>query len=48
MISTAPEKFDAQGNLTDERTRQRIKKLLEALVEWTNRLNAGKSAHQTA
>jgi len=35
MISNASDKFDQQGNLTDEPTRKRIRKLLEALAEWT-------------
>lgn len=35
MISNAASKFDQDGNLTDERTRDLIRKLLDALVEWT-------------
>lgn len=35
MISNAASKFDQQGNLTDQRTRDLIRKLLDALVEWT-------------
>jgi len=35
IISRAQEKFDAQGNLTDEPTREQIRKLLIALGEWT-------------
>jgi chromate reductase, NAD(P)H dehydrogenase (quinone) len=35
LISNAAKRFDEQGNLTDEDTRDRIRKLLEALVEWT-------------
>lgn len=35
MISNAASKFDQQGNLTDQRTRDLIRKLLGALVEWT-------------
>ncbi len=35
MIGNAAERFDAQGNLTDEKTKQYICKLLEALVTWT-------------
>jgi chromate reductase len=38
MISNASERFDADGNLTDDGTRQRIRKLLEALVAWTERV----------
>jgi chromate reductase len=32
------EKFDAEGNLTDEETRQAVRALLEALGAWTRRL----------
>jgi chromate reductase len=40
MIGQAAEKFDAQGRLTDEATRELIGKLLGALVEWTHRHRA--------
>lgn len=39
MISNSAEKFDKDGNLTDEMTRVKIKELIEALVDWTIRLN---------
>jgi chromate reductase len=35
MIANAASKFDQQGNLTDQSTRDLIRKLLDALVEWT-------------
>ena len=38
MIGQAATKFDAAGNLTDEGTRDFIRKLVEALVAWTERL----------
>lgn len=38
MIGNAAQRFDAQGNLTDEDTRERIRKLLQSLVQWTERL----------
>ncbi len=38
MIGNAAERFDAQGNLTDETTKDFIRKLLQSLVEWTGRL----------
>ena len=38
MIGNASERFDANGNLTDESTKKHIRKLLESLVDWTNRL----------
>ncbi|MGQ0568754.1 MAG: NADPH-dependent FMN reductase [Armatimonadota bacterium] len=37
-IARAFEKFDAQGHLTDEPTRQAIRALLEALIVWTRQL----------
>lgn len=38
MISGAPDGFDAQGNLADEKSRQKIAALLEALAAWTRQL----------
>jgi chromate reductase, NAD(P)H dehydrogenase (quinone) len=38
MIGNCSDKFDAEGNLTDERSRQIIGQMLEALVDWTRRL----------
>ena len=38
MISNADERFDELGNLTDEKTRDHIRKLLHNLVEWTLRI----------
>jgi chromate reductase len=38
MIGNAAERFDAQGNLTDEPTKDHIRRLLQNLVQWTNRL----------
>ena len=38
MISFAPDKFDAKGNLKDEETREMIRDLVRALVEWTKKL----------
>lgn len=37
LVNRAAEKFDAQGHLTDEPTRTRLRELLEALVIWTRR-----------
>ena len=36
-VTDAREKFDADGNLTDERTADQIKRLLESLSEWVKR-----------
>jgi len=37
-VRSASEKFDANGTLTDDKTRTQVKTLVEALVAWTNRL----------
>jgi chromate reductase len=44
MIANAGEKFDDQGNLTDEATRDFIRQLLQNLVAWTNRINQNQTA----
>ncbi|HEY2802223.1 MAG TPA: NAD(P)H-dependent oxidoreductase [Chthoniobacterales bacterium] len=38
MIGNAAERFDADGNLTDEATKEYIRKLLRNLVDWTRRI----------
>jgi chromate reductase len=38
MIGNAAQRFDAQGNLTDETTKNLIRQLLQNLVGWTHRL----------
>src|SRR5688500_16231108 len=38
MIANAGEKFDDQGNLTDETTSKFIGELLQNLVDWTRRI----------
>ena len=40
-ISAAHEKFDPDGTLQDDQIRQRIRTLLEALVDWSRRLRSG-------
>jgi chromate reductase len=35
MIANAVDKFDNDGNLTDQKTREMIKELMNALVVWT-------------
>ncbi len=37
-IQRASEKFDKEGNLTDEASRKQVRALLEALAAWTRRL----------
>lgn len=39
MIGNAAQRFDEQGNLTDETTRGLIEKLLVNLVAWTRQIN---------
>jgi chromate reductase len=43
LVARAHEKFDSQGRLTDEATRERVRELLEALSLWTVRLRGGES-----
>lgn len=38
MIGNAAERFDTNGNLTDETTKDHIRRLLQALVDWTQRI----------
>jgi chromate reductase len=38
MVGNNRDKFDADGNLTDETTRKHIAKAVAALVEWTRKL----------
>jgi chromate reductase, NAD(P)H dehydrogenase (quinone) len=38
LVQKGPEKFDEQGNLKDENTREHIKKFLIAFAEWVRRL----------
>src|SRR5688500_4399160 len=38
MIGNAADRFDAQGNLTDETTKEFIRQLLQNLVGWTQRI----------
>lgn len=39
MIGSAAERFDEQGNLTDEPTKEYIRKLLQNLVDWTRQID---------
>src|SRR5687767_12492674 len=38
MIGHAADKFDGEGTLTDGATREKIRQLLQGLVDWTERL----------
>jgi chromate reductase len=44
MIARADGKFDSEGNLKDRLTTQKIRELLEALIEWTKVLQKAKPA----
>ena len=39
MIGNASERFDADGNLTHEATKEFIRQLLQSLVDWTRRIS---------
>jgi chromate reductase, NAD(P)H dehydrogenase (quinone) len=43
LLARAGDKFDADGRLTDEKTREFVRALLVALAAWTERLRPGKS-----
>ena len=38
IVASADEKTDEKGNLADEKTRKKIRQLLENLVDWTKKL----------
>jgi chromate reductase len=38
IVGNVAEKFDEQRNLVDEHTKEKIKEILQALVDWTERL----------
>jgi chromate reductase len=38
MVPFAKEKIDEDGRLTDEKTREKIRELLESLIAWTTKL----------
>jgi chromate reductase, NAD(P)H dehydrogenase (quinone) len=40
LVSFAPQKFDDKGNLTDEKTKEFIKGMLDAFIAWTLKLSA--------
>lgn len=42
MINNCASKFDDEGNLTDEKTREHLKKTLHALIDWTRKLRIEK------
>ena len=40
MVPFADKKFDDKGRLTDETTKEKVKELVAALVEWINKIKA--------
>lgn len=42
MIGSAAQKYDDEGRLTDEKTKEHIRGLLKGLKDWTLQLRAGK------
>ena len=46
MIGNAQDRFDSQGNLTDDATKDFIRQLLQNLVEWTQRLGTSEKKSQ--
>lgn len=38
MIGNASQRFDSEGSLTDDATKEFIRHLLQNLVEWTRRI----------
>jgi chromate reductase len=37
MVAQAKEKFDEQGNLTDEKTKEKVQKLVTSLIAWSQK-----------
>ena len=44
MIGNAPQRFDADGNLTDEETREHVRGLLQSLLDWTRLIGSKEEA----
>ncbi len=42
MVNFAAQKFDDKGNLTDDKTKELVRTLLNTLVTWTRRLQVSK------
>lgn len=48
MIGNAAERFDEQGNLKDEKSKELIRQMLQNLAEWTRQLEAGRTQRRAA
>ncbi len=46
MVPFAQDKVDSSGRVTDEKTRQKIRELLEGLVTWTKRTKLAEEAEK--
>jgi chromate reductase len=46
LIPNARQRFDESGDLTDEETRERMRRFLAALVKWTKRMGQPETAYQ--
>jgi hypothetical protein len=47
LIPYAREKFDVEtGDLTDDQTRERMSRFLDAIVEWTKRFEEPATAYE--
>jgi chromate reductase, NAD(P)H dehydrogenase (quinone) len=44
MIADASQRFDADGNLTDEETREHVRRLIQSLVDWTRLIGSKEEA----
>jgi chromate reductase len=47
MVPLVQDKVDSNGRVTDEKTRKKIKELLQSLVAWTRRMKLGEEAQAT-
>lgn len=47
MVPLVQDKVESSGRVTDEKTRKKIKELLQSLVAWTRRMKLGEEAQAT-
>jgi hypothetical protein len=46
LIPKSRQRFDESGDLKDEETRERMRRFLAALVEWTKRMGQPETAYE--
>jgi hypothetical protein len=46
LIPNARQRFDESGDLTDEETRERMRRFLAALVKWTKQMGQPETAYE--